>query len=60
MLDMATQDKVHLVGIRMPIGLYDQINQDLARSEDYASISQWIMSACREYLRSPWRLWPAR
>jgi hypothetical protein len=37
------------VSIRIPIGVLDFIKKDVENSEEYFSMSEWIVFACRKY-----------
>lgn len=36
--------------MRLPLGLMEAIREDIENSDDFNSVSQWMNSACREYL----------
>jgi len=36
--------------VRLPYGLMESIKKDIADTGDFTSVSQWLNSACREYL----------
>ena len=36
--------------LRLPYGLMESIKKDVEETGDFTSISQWLNSACREYL----------
>ena len=47
---LRTGGKTVVMSMRMPVGLRDQMIEDLETSGDYNNMNQWIQQAIREFL----------